>query len=526
MIEWPVLALGLWKTIVLVYDVVTFPIYLVVQKPWAVLRRAHKIRAKLEREDDPYSAWVRVGTPNNPVAQKVMEGTDNLGELFFKCFQLYGQKRCYGLREVFGEEDQKQPNGKIFKKLILSDEYKWVSFYEANQRIDDIAQGFLANGIKSGDKVIVFAETRMEWMFSAQALFRIGAVLSTLYATLGDEAVVHGINESEAEIVITSADLIPKLVKLQPKLLNVQTIIYMEDPLKRPLKLDINANNQFKVISFSQIEQEGHQKNKSGQRINSRPAKPDDVAVLMYTSGSTGTPKAVMISHRNLMAAMESVLDTVFSEIEMTHDDVFLGYLPLAHIFELVSEVSLLLLGIPIAYSTVNTMTDASTCVKRGCKGDVSIVRPTIMPCVPLILDRIRKNVLEKVQKNNRILRGIFEFALDYKTFWKRKGFETPLVEKFVFNSIKKIMGGKMKLMMVGGAPLSPETQEFTTNCLNCKVAQGYAATEVAAGATVMDVHDLSFGRVGAPLFGVKMRLIDWREGMSTAALHLCTFFF
>jgi long-chain acyl-CoA synthetase len=74
-------------------------------------------------------------------------------------------------------------------------------------------------------------------------------------------------------------------------------------------------------------------------------------------------------------------------------------------------------------------------------------------------------------------------------------------------------MGGRMKLMLVGGAPLSPETQEFTTNCLNCKVAQGYAATEVASAATVMDIYDLSFGRVGAPLFGVKLRLIDWREG-------------
>lgn len=514
MIEWTVLALGCWKTIVLIYDVITFPIYFFVQKPWLVLKRAHLVRAKLERADDPYSPWVRVGTPVNPIARKMIVGTDNIGELFSKCFQLYGEKRCYGLREVFGEEDQKQLNGKVFKKLILSDEYKWLSFYEANQRIDDIAQGFLSNGIKSGDKVIVFAETRMEWILSAQALFRIGAVLSTLYATLGDEAVVHGINESETEIVITSADLLPKLAKLQPKLPKVQAVIYMEDPLKKPLKLDINANDQFKVISFSQLEQEGHTKNKSGQRINSKPAKPNDIAVLMYTSGSTGTPKAVMITHRNLTSAMASVLDTILSDMDLTNEDVFLGYLPLAHIFELVSELSLLLLGVPIAYSTVNTMTDGSSGVKRGCKGDVSIVRPTIMPSVPLILDRIRKNVLEKVQNNNRLLRGIFEFSLDYKTFWTRKGFSTPLVEKFVFNSIKKIMGGRMKLMMVGGAPLSPETQEFTTNCLNCKVAQGYAATEVAAAATVMDVHDLSFGRVGAPLFGVKMRLIDWREGI------------
>lgn len=202
-----------------------------------------------------------------------------------------------------------------------------------------------------------------------------------------------------------------------------------------------------------------------------------------------------MISHAQFTHAIKSVLTTILTQLRLSNEDVFLGYLPLAHIFELVSEMSLLLIGIPIAYSTVQTMTDSSTAVKRGCKGDMSVVRPSIMPCVPLILDRIRKNVLEKVGKNNRILRGIFEFSLDYKTFWTRKGFRTPLVEQFVFNSVKKIMGGRMKCMLVGGAPLSPETQEFTSNCLDCKVLQGYAATECAAAATIMDLTDLSFGK-------------------------------
>ena len=187
MIEWPILLLGLWKTIVLIYDVVSFPIYFVVQQPWRTISKARQVRAKLEREDDPYSSWVRIGKPKNEIATSIIEGTTNLGELFSKCFQLYGRKRCYGYREILNEEDEQQPNGKVFRKLILKDEYTWLSYYDANQRIEDIAQGFLENGIKSGDKVIVFAETRMEWMFTAQALFRMGATLATLYATLGDE---------------------------------------------------------------------------------------------------------------------------------------------------------------------------------------------------------------------------------------------------------------------------------------------------------------------------------------------------
>lgn len=158
-------------------------------------------------------------------------------------------------------------------------------------------------------------------------------------------------------------------------------------------------------------------------------------------------------------------------------------------------------------------MTDSASALKRGCKGDVSLVRPTLMPSVPLILDRIRKEVVNRMQNSSRLMKGIFEFSLDYKTYWTRKGFTTPLVNRFVFNKIKRMMGGELRFLLVGGAPLSPETQEFAANCLDVKVYQGYAATECTATATAMDRYDLSYGRVGAPFFGVKLRLIDWREG-------------
>lgn len=102
------------------------------------------------------------------------------------------------------------------------------------------------------------------------------------------KAVVHGINESGATHIVTSADLLKKLTHLAPKMPAVTHVLYMEDPLKRPFKLDVNGNESFKAIAFSAVEEEGHQLNKSGQRINSKPCAPDDIAVLMYTSGSTG----------------------------------------------------------------------------------------------------------------------------------------------------------------------------------------------------------------------------------------------
>jgi long-chain acyl-CoA synthetase len=500
----PVILLGLWKTVVLIYDVITLPFFLVIQKPWLILARASKPRAKLERFDDPYSSWLRTGTPAD--TEDIFGGKENLAELYRHIFKKLGREICYGYRKVFGEEEEKQPNGKVFKKLILDDKYTWVSFEKADQQIEDLAAGLWSSGIRSGDRVIIFAETRPEWMLCLHAIFRLGATAATLYSTLGDEGVIHGINEQEATHVITSSDLLGKIAKIKSSIPKVSTVVYMESLHKKnkvPEVLDT------KLVSYSQVLEEGHGvTNLPIPKMDS-----NEIAVMMYTSGSTGVPKAVMISHRNMFKAIESVIKTVMIEMELSHDDTFLAYLPQAHIFEMACELSLGILGIKTAYSSVLTMTDNSTGVKRGCKGDVFLAKPTIMPSVPLILDRIRKEAVNKIQKNGRLLKGIFEFSLDYKTFWTRKGFNTPLINRFVFNKIKAMMGGRLRFMLVGGAPLSPETQEFAANCLDCKIFQGYAATETAAAATIMDKYDLSYGRVGAPLYGVKLRLKDWREG-------------
>jgi Long-chain acyl-CoA synthetases (AMP-forming) len=107
----------------------------------------------------------------------------------------------------------------------------------------------------------------------------------------------------------------------------------------------------------------------------------------MYTSGSTGTPKGVVLTHDNMISTLKAFSDAVHIE----PNDVFLGYLPLAHVFELLSESVCLLCGVAIGYSTPLTMIDTSSKIKRGTKGDASVLHPTALTAVPLILDRIYK---------------------------------------------------------------------------------------------------------------------------------------
>lgn len=100
----------------------------------------------------------------------------------------------------------------------------------------------------------------------------------------------------------------------------------------------------------------------------------------MYTSGSTGTPKGVLLSHNNCIATMKGFCDVV----DIYPDDVLIGFLPLAHVFELLAESVCLMTGVPIGYSTPTTLIDTSTKIMKGCKGDASILRPTCMTTVPV----------------------------------------------------------------------------------------------------------------------------------------------
>ena len=159
---------------------------------------------------------------------------------------------------------------------------------------------------------------------------------------------------------------------------------------------------------------------------------------------------------------------------------------------------------IKVGYSSPNTMTDMSTKVRKGYKGDASVLKPTMMCAVPLIMDRIYKNIIDSVDKRGPTFRKIFEFCFNYKLYWYKRGFNTPIIDKIVFSKIKALLGGKMNFILVGGAPLSSTTHEFIRVCLGSIVVQGYSLTETTCTGTVMENRDVTIGHVGKPMTGMK----------------------
>ncbi|XP_053203629.1 long-chain-fatty-acid--CoA ligase 4-like [Panonychus citri] len=492
------IALGMIKTVVCAYDLMTLPIYTVAQQPWQRSQSKNKTRAKPVKDDNCYSEWKRVESPPD----HDMLHAETIDSLFVKTCEKYGDRKCLGYRETFGEEDEKQPDGRTFRKLIQGD-FKWFTYNEVNQRINDVARGLFLSGLKPGEPVMIFAETRLEWFVSAMAAFRLGASIATLYATLGFEALVHGINETEVSHLITTHDLLPKIKSIVNKLPHLKKIIYIEG-VKKP---DLSGFGSIELISMTQVEMNG---SSTKQNIQFEPRKSDDQAVIMYTSGSTGIPKGVIITHKNILGTMKGFYAVAHG---MTTENIYMAYLPLAHVLELAAESFFISVGIPIGYSSPHTMTDKSTAVKKGCKGDAPVLQPTVMAAVPLVLDRIKKAVTENIDAQGPFMKGLFRFALEYKQYWVKNGFQTPLLNKIIFNKIKAMLGGKIQYMVVGSAPLAPDTFDFIRNTLNVILIAGYGLTETAAGGTIMDFDDFSVGRAGPPLYGLSIKLSDWEEG-------------
>ena len=200
--------------------------------------------------------------------------------------------------------------------------------------------------------------------------FKFNFTLVTIYTNLGEDGVVYGINQTQANYVCTSQELLPKLMKVLDKVIlifteismiltnfqqkslqlpHVQTIIVIEEPHKGEVELlDGKYEGQKALYTWKSVFQCG----KENTSIVASPPNPEDTAILMYTSGSTGNPKGVMITHGNMVNALFSLIGLAELACGVTNnEDVYIGYLPLAHVLELLAESTMLIIGVSVGYS-------------------------------------------------------------------------------------------------------------------------------------------------------------------------------
>uniref|UniRef100_A0AAZ3PXE4 long-chain-fatty-acid--CoA ligase n=1 Tax=Oncorhynchus tshawytscha TaxID=74940 RepID=A0AAZ3PXE4_ONCTS len=438
--------------------------------------RAQRLKAQsvTGRPAGPYRA---MGATKRLVSS-LHPGVDTLDKVFEDASRRFPDRDCLGTREVVMEEDERQNNGKVFKKVILG-QYRWLSYAETHKAAARFGSGLAALGQRAHNNIAIFCETRAEWVIAAQACFMQNFPLVTLYSTLGGPAITHGLNETEVSHIITSRELLETRLKfILLEVPRLQHIIVVDDtPTKWPgYPRGISVHNMATV-------QELGTKLENVSRGRKQPM-PSDIAVIMYTSGSTGVPKGVMISHSNIIAGITGMAERIPN---LGENDTYIGYLPLAHVLELSAELVCVAHGCRIGYSSPQTLADQSTKIKKGSKGDTSVLQPTLMAAVPEIMDRIYKNVMTKVEEMSSAQRTLFTLAYNYKLEQLSQGRSTPLCDNLVFKKVRSLLGGKTRVLLSGGAPLSAATQRFMNVCFCCPVGQGYGLTETCGAGTISE---------------------------------------
>ena len=511
----PALLTLVFNVITTIFDVVSYPLYYIWYQPWKKLDERRISRSTIEfiSQDEV------VVKPKIPILVKEIiakqQRTQNVYELFKEASKKYGEKPCSGTRKIIKEVIEKDARNVPTQKLEMEGMYRWQSYETIRKRIDNVSVGLVSGTcLNSGDVVLIYADTCLEWFISALACFRINCTVATVYTNLGENGVGHCINIAKPKLIITTRKLLPKLLNILGKeSKDIKDIIFFRDPLCS-VENECTRDGPWIIQSFDILEDLGTDLDEKNAIDEWKAAEEADTAIIMFTSGSTGTPKGVILSHGNVIESI-LVYQAHICELMGRKDlsaETYIAYLPMAHIFELAMELSSYCSGVKVGYSSPFTLTDKSPKICSWQKGDLSMVRPTFMAAVPLVLDRVYKTIISALNKKNQHFARLFQLCYEYKSYWYERGFDTPLLNALLFRKFKDILGGKLKFLVVGSAPLSNEIQRFFKTVICQQTSLGYALTESSSCGMVSNRGD-EIGEVGIAAVGIVIKLESWKEG-------------
>jgi long-chain acyl-CoA synthetase len=398
------------------------------------------------------------------------------------------------------------PDTATFLIHKVKDTWEEITYRQALDKIDAISAWLLNIGIKKGDRLALIIENGPDYVYYDQALQQIGAVNTSIYPTLTEVEIEYILNDSGARtILVGNPFLLRKVLKVAnncPELIRI--IPAFDDFEKNKGKINLNAG----IISFNKLIEEGVaivDQYRLAINIAREAILPSDLSCLIYTSGTTGTPKGVMLTHHNLVENTRVSLIQI-SIIEKT--DTFLSFLPLSHVFERTATYHVCLYsGAKIAFAQSLELLAKN----------MGEVKPTIMNCVPRLLERIHDKAMKNGTEAGGIKTKIFLWALKIgretrlvkeagKTPGLLLGSQQKLADKLVFSKIKEKTGGRLKIMLSGGGALPKNIGEFFGD-LGISILEGFGLTETSPVMSVTEEHRIIYGTVGRIIPGIEVAI-------------------
>ncbi|EFW13507.1 long-chain fatty acid-CoA ligase [Coccidioides posadasii str. Silveira] len=426
----------------------------------------------------------------------------------------YGNKKAIGSRRLI----RTHVETKKVKKLIEGVEqevdkewtffelsgYTFMTFNEYETLALQLGAGLRKIGHEKDSRIHLFSATSAHWLALSHGAGSQSITIVTAYDSLGEEGVKHSLLQTHSSTIFLDPSLLPVLMKVLEDAKDLKNVIYdsasevKQDNLDK-LKSEFSHLN---VMSFEELRKLGEE-----NPVDPVPPSPEDLCCIMYTSGSTGPPKGVSLKHKNVVAAMAGA-NTVVGE-HLGPSDVLLTYLPQAHILEFVFENICLYWGGTMGYGSPKTLSDTSM---RNCKGDIKELRPTILVGVPMVWETVKKGILGNVNKSSAIVKGLFWGGLAAKSFLMSTGLPgAGVLDAIVFKKLKEATGGRLRIMLSGGGPISKETQRFLSMAI-CPMINGYGLTETAAMGGLNDPMTWNPDAIGEVPASVEMKLVDFAE--------------
>jgi len=374
--------------------------------------------------------------------------------------------------------------GRTRPAYLVEREGRWeeVSWDEAGRAVEELANGLLALGVRKGDAFGILAQTSLEWALFDYALARVGAVGAAIYANSSPKDCCYVLEHSDAVgVLVEDEDQRAKIAGIA--LPHVLTFAGLDDLRARGRELAAS-----KPDALAEAEAQVGE---------------DDLFTFIYTSGTTGPPKACMIRHRNYYE-MATCVDRV-PEFALG-DDVMLLYLPLAHNFGRLMH----LLGANKGFTTA-FCPDPLRVAEA-----MPAVRPTLLPSVPRLYEKVHTAVLAQFEQVHGPRRRLLDWALGVGrqvSGLRQRGEPVPrglalqhrLADRLVYSKIKDRLGGRLRLGISGGAPLAREIAEFF-HSIDILIVEGWGLTECTTAASVNRPGHFRFGTVGPALPNFEVR--------------------